>query len=384
MPKIHNLPPLVDDLEIADVLPMDDDSVSDPSSPEKTKKVTVEQIQDFILNQLALGNNMLINGNFDIWQRNTTFTPNDDVYIVDRWNALVETNASWTFAQDAVNVPTGSKNALKCSNATLNNQCAIVQILEAKDAMQLANKNVSLSFYAKTISAEIANLRCAILSWSGTEDTVTSDVISAWAQNGTNPTWATNWTMENTPSNLALTNAYQKFTIENVSIDTASMKNLAIVIWVDDGTIAAGDDFWISQVMLNVGGTAADFVPRPFELEWALCRRYYQHSYPYGTVPGTADGYTQQMTTMIADTTTDTHGTALFPTPMRITPTLTMYAADAATGSGTAARARDNSAGGLKTVSATTHNARGIANFTSSGMTVSRAYGFNFTADAEM
>lgn len=316
MPKIHNLPDLVDDLEIADVLPFDDDSVADPSSPQKTKKVTVEQLRDFINSQFAIENNMLLNGNFDVWQRGTSFTQNDDLYIADRWNALQEANSSWTFARDT-DVPTsGSKYSLKCSNVTLNNQCAIVQILEGADSKQFLNQNVSLSFYAKTTGTEIGNLRAAILSWSGTEDSVTSDVISAWAQNGTNPTWATNWTMENTPANLALTASWQRFTIENVAIDTANMKNLAVVIWVDDGTIAASDDFWVTQVMLNVGGTAAEFTPRHYADELAMCQRYYIR------VRESGQTYSHFANAFV----TGQRFTVFTPTTMRTTPTLTTSA----------------------------------------------------------
>ncbi len=228
--------------------------------------------------RLAIGKNWLLNGGFNVWQRNTTSTPNDDVYLgCDRWNGLVETNAAWTFARDT-DVPSGggSRYSLKCSNVTLNNQCGVVQILEGLDAMQLAGKTVSLSFWAKTNGTEIAALRAAILSWTGTEDTVTSDVVGTWAQNGTNPTWATNWTMENTPSNLALTSSWQRFTIEGVTLDTASLKNLAIVIWVDDGTIAANDDFYITQVQLNEGSKALIYQGMSYAEEVAKCQRYYE------------------------------------------------------------------------------------------------------------
>lgn len=313
MPKIHNLPPLLDDPAIADVLAMDDDSVADPSSPQKTKKITLEQVRDFILNQFAVGNNLLINGNMDVWQRGTSFTQNDDLYIVDRWNALQEANSSWTFARDTDVPNSGSNYSLKCSNATANNQAAIVQILEGVDAKQLKNQNVSLSFWAKTTGLEIGNLRAAILSWTGTEDVVTSDVISSWAQNGTNPTWATNWTMENVPVNLALTNSWAEYRIENVAIDTASMKNIAVVIWVDDGTITAGDDFWVTQVMLNVGGTAADFTPRPYAAELGLCQRYYIRVRDTGqTYSGFATGFVTGVNFQVA-----------LPVTMRTLPTLT-------------------------------------------------------------
>lgn len=49
MPKIHALPPLTDAPDNADVLAMDDASVSDPTSPEKTKKITVEQLKNYLM-----------------------------------------------------------------------------------------------------------------------------------------------------------------------------------------------------------------------------------------------------------------------------------------------------------------------------------------------
>lgn len=334
----------------------------------------------------GLGENFLINGNMNVWQRNTTFTPNDDTYICDRWNCLQEANSAWTFARDT-DVPAtgGSHYSLKCSNVTLNNQCGIVQILEAKDSIPLFGKSVSLSFYAKTNSTEIAKIRAAILSWNSTEDVVTSDVIGTWAQNGTEPTWATNWTREGSIGDATLTSSWAKFTLENVAVDTASLKNVAVVIWVDDGTIAANDDFYVTQVQLNVGTKALPFQGRSFTEELQRCQRYYAKSYPYATVPGTADGYTQQMANMIADTAADTHGTVTWPTTMRTAPTITLYAADAGTGSGTSGKVRDNSAGGLESVTGSTSNEFGMTNWTiSTTLVAGRAYGCNYVCDSEL
>jgi hypothetical protein len=262
------------------------------------KKVTLSDLTTLIfanapssnvaasLANVPLSENFLMNGNFNIWQRATTFTPADDTYIADRWNCLQEANNSWTFARDT-DVPTAnSKYSLKATNVTANNQCGIVQILEGRDTAALAGGTVSLSFYAKTSTTEIAKLRVAILSWTGTEDAVTSDVIATWAQNGSNPTWATNWTLENVPSDLNLTATYQKFTIENVAIDTSGVKNVAVVAWVDDGTITAGDRLWISQMQLVVGTKAMSFKPRLVAQELALCQRFYEKSFNYASVPG--------------------------------------------------------------------------------------------------
>lgn len=237
--------------------------------------VTINNVADSAQSVLR-STNFLTNGNMQVWQRNTSATPNDDVYSgADRWNFLAEANASWTVARDT-DAPVGSQYSMKLSNVTANNQCAIVQFLENLDTKQLDDGVVSLSFYAKTTGTEIGNIRAAILTWGSTADSVTSDVIGTWAQNGTNPTWAANWTMENTPSNLALTSSWQRFTIENVAIDTATVNNLAVVIWVDDGTITSGDDLWISQVQLNLGSEAAAFQHKTHAEELNKCLRYYE------------------------------------------------------------------------------------------------------------
>ena len=244
--------------------------------------------------------NLLYNGNMNVWQRNVTATPNDDVYTgADRWNFLTETNGAWTVARDT-DVPVGSQYSMKFTNVTLNNQCGIVQILENLDSKQLDDGVVSLSFYAKTSGTEIANLRAGIITWGSTADAVTSDVFSAWAQDGTNPTLAANWTYENTPSNLALTSTWTRYTIDNVAIDTATVNNVAVVIWTDDGTIAANDDFWITQVQLNYGAKNAAFQHRTYAEELALCYRYLHvittvgsnQSMGFGWAPSTTLGKT--------------------------------------------------------------------------------------------
>ena len=218
--------------------------------------------------------NKLINGNFDHWSSGTSFTPNDDTYGPDMWNFLVETNGSWTFSRSNDVPSTKSAFSLKAENVSANNQCAIVQFIENIEAVKLANKRASISFAAKTTGTEISNLRCTLLSWNSTADTITSDVISAWAQNGTDPTWVTNWTAEVAGSNLALTSSWQTFKIEDINIDTSSMTNLALVIWVDDGTITSGDEFYVTQAELAPGSIAPIYQPKDSILERNECRRF--------------------------------------------------------------------------------------------------------------
>lgn len=248
--------------------------VDDPAGTPASQKITLANLLS-----LQPQTNLLINGNFDVWQRGTSFaTFTDDTYGPDRWNLLSSTTARWTVAQDT-SVPSsgGYTYSAKCTLASsTNTQFAMVYFFENKDALKLFGKTVSLSFWAKTTSSEIGNLRATILSWSSTADTITSDVVGTWAGAGTDPTWATNWTSEKAGSNLALTDSWAQYKVENIAIDTASTANVAVVIWVDDTTVSTNDDFWITGVQVNLGAEAGESLPRPYAQEFSMCQRYYQ------------------------------------------------------------------------------------------------------------
>lgn len=281
----------------------------------------------------SLSRQSLINGNFDCWIDGVTFTPNDDTYVATIWNALVETNGSWTFARNTDVPSTKSKYSLKCSNVTANNQCAIVQFIENVDAVKLAGRLVSLSFAAKTTGLEIGNLRATVLSWNSTADVITSDVIGTWAQNGTDPTWATNWTAEKAGSNLALTNSWQTFQINNIDLDTSGITNLAVIIWVDDGTITTGDDFWVTQVQLNVGSACLPFQPQFTTDEENKIGRVYQQSYSNGVAPGSNTGAGAHFFAGGSNGSQDVVFAFSWRRRMRTTPTLTFYRQDGTVGS---------------------------------------------------
>lgn len=229
-------------------------------------------------------NNLIINGDFRIAQRGTTFdsttTPanSDDTFLLDRWNLVSDGNDIVDVSQETTTVPTGSYSSIKMDQETANKQWGLVQFLEHRDAAAIIGGTASLSFSARKggSNATVGKLRAAIISWSSTADTLTSDVVGTWAGAGTNPTLATNWTYENTPSDLTLTTSFQTFKIENISIDTASTKNVAVFIWLDDTNGTVADLVYISNVKLEKGSVSTPYLPRLIEQEQALCERYYQ------------------------------------------------------------------------------------------------------------
>jgi hypothetical protein len=264
-----------------------------------TFAASIDAIKDYILQNESLfsildNRNFIINGDFSVAQRGLSFTSasnpanNNDTYLLDRWNLLSDGNDIVDVSQELTEKPDGASASIQIDQETPNKKWGIVQILKSQDSEALIGGVASLSFEAKKggSNATLEKLRAAIISWVGTKDAVTSDVIASWAGAGTNPTLAANWNYENTPSDLILTNSFQKFKIENVAIDSVSTKNIAVLIWLDDVNATVGDLAYISKIKLEYGFKASLYIPRLISEELALCRKHYRTSYENSTPAG--------------------------------------------------------------------------------------------------
>ncbi len=225
--------------------------------------------------------NRLINGSFAVAQRGTSFTSsgggnNDDAYTLDRWYILSDGNDAIDVTQETSTVPTNGQFAIALDVETANKKFGIAQIIENKNCIGAIGNTVTVSFKAKVSSTtKLDNVKCAIVAWSGTADTVTSDIISAWGAEGTNPTLIANATYENTPANLNVTTSYATYSVSG-AVDTASTKNIIVFIWSDVTDTTAGDFLYITDVQLEVGSSATSFDYRPYGTELSLCQRYYR------------------------------------------------------------------------------------------------------------
>jgi hypothetical protein len=280
--------------------------------------------------------NVLINGDFRITQRGTSFTSattpanNDDTVLLDHWVLLSDGNDAADVSQETTTVPTGSYAAIKLDVETANKKFGILQIIEAKDAEALIGGVCSLSFKARRTGTSIANLRAAVIAWDSTADAVTSDPVSAWEAAGTNPTLVTNWTYENTPASLAaLTASFQTFKIENISIDTASATNIAVFIWIDDVTTTIGDFIYITDIQLEFGPNATAFQRRLHGEELILCQRFWEQSYNQGVAVGTS---TEAGAIRFTDPVANGSLSISFRTVKRAAPTMTGYSSTGASG----------------------------------------------------
>lgn len=327
-----------------------------------------------------IGNkNLLINGDGVICQRALS-SINDDTYSFDRWIVLSDGNGIVTPSQETSDLPAGARSGMKLTVDIANKKFGLLQIVEGKNCKHIINSVASLSAQAK--SSGLSNLRVAILSWTGTEDSVTSDVVSAWNAAGSNPTLATNWTYENTPANISLSTSWAStYQALNTSIDTASTKQVAVFLWVDDTDAAISDYLIITEAQLEKGAVATEFEYRAKPVEQTLCERYCEKSYSDGDYAGDVASAGSLYFTIAGAITNAPIGSVSFKTKKRTTPTVTIYSP--VTGAAGKGR-RTLSSAADRTVQA---SLIGTAGFTANYNDVSDSdniYAIHYLAEAEL
>jgi hypothetical protein len=258
-----------------------------------------------------------LNGQFAIDQRNagvaTTAADND--YWADRWRYIGEASATVT-AKDTT-VGGGRFNGKVLFTGTTD-KGGVWQIIEGINCKDLRSAAVTLSANLSVSNTRLGNIKMGIVEFTGTEDSVSGDPISAWGADGTTPTLAANYAFLNTPANLSVTTTPTAYVV--TATVGASANNLAVVIWNDDKSYTANDSLYVTDVQLESGTLTAPQVTYErwdYSLEYSACRRYFRSI--SGDAKFIGAGYGASATVAVAFVT-------LAP-PMRITPALTISSA---------------------------------------------------------
>jgi hypothetical protein len=277
---------------------------------------------------MAAGKNVAINGNFDIWQRGTSFTGiGANAYSADRWLAALNYSGGTTNITQDTSVPNGnSKFSLKMTHATANTSSisdySIRQYVEGANVLALIGKTVTLSFWVRSNKTGNFGYRLYPENVTGAADVNSTFSISASA------TWE-----KKTITTSALFGSATAF--------TGALTDRGL--WIQLGfnangngqsSVASGDYIQFDQIQLEMGsvGTTFTMTGGTIQGETSACQRYYYRSSP-GTAYGLyawARGYSTAGGTSLVN----------FPVQMRIVPTSVDYAnlriSDTGTG-GTAA-----------------------------------------------
>lgn len=267
--------------------------------------------------QLAGYRNFLLNGNMNIWQRGTSFTPTAGTitYTADRWCVQRQVNAGYTVSRQAAPA-TGIQYAMRIQRTAANANTDVIylaQPVETNSSIQLQGATVVLSFYAKCgadYSAASTGLLSILTSGTGTnENTLSGYTGQAVVASATS----------------TLTTSYQRFQI------TGSVASGATEIGIQfrftpTGTAGTNDYFDIYGVQLEVGGVATSLETLPFISMLNMCRRFCKKTFAYATTPAQNSTTTGAMCVMLPTGATGTFGASFpFGITMFSAPTITTY-----------------------------------------------------------
>ena len=227
--------------------------------------------------------NRLINGDFRVAQRDTSFTSvtlyanNNDAYVLDRWYILTDGNDVIDVTQ-STDVPTapGAINSIALDVETISKKFGIAQIIENRNCADLIGGTVSLSFKAKVSNTILSTIKATVISWTGTADSVNSTFITTgnWNTAGVTPFFATTNLTTHSITSFSPTTSWATYKIENISL-SASAKNVIVFIWSDVLPSSTGHFLYITDVQLEAGATATAYERLPYDVQLRQCQRYF-------------------------------------------------------------------------------------------------------------
>ena len=224
---------------------------------------------------LAGFRNRIINGNFDFWQRGTSFTGNE--YGADRWihgrvgTTHTATRQAFTLGQTAVpGEPTYFCRTVVITSSGAGNFSVLAERIE--DVRTFAGQQVTISFWAKVDTTK--NIAVELFQQFGTGGSPSADVTAIGT---TKVSIGTSWQKVTVTATVP--------SISGKTLGTDGNHCLGLQIWFEAGsdynarTDSLGQQsgtFEIAQVQIEPGPVATPFERRPIGTELALCQRYYQ------------------------------------------------------------------------------------------------------------
>ena len=342
--------------------------------------------------------NRIINGDMRIDQRNAgaSVTPTaTGTYTLDRWVSYITQASKYSVQRNAGSVatPAGFSNylgatSLSSYSVTSTDFFDIAQNIEGFNTSDLAwgtanAANVCLSFWVRssltgTFGGTISGTNryfpfsYAISSsntWEYKTVAITGDTSGTWATDNSLGIQV-RFSLGAGATYLAAAGSWTATPVVGATGQTSVV-----------GT--SGATFYITGVQLEPGTVATPFERRSYGQELALCQRYFETSYPSEVAPGSATSAVGigGISLNVGDLYTSYSPTS-FAVVKRVGPTITFYAAV----TGQLGVLYNFSAAGVQgNAGARFGTQNGVAVFcNNNAMTVTNAFGVNYTASAEL
>jgi hypothetical protein len=249
----------------------------------------------------------------------------DDVYGHDHWYVLTQT-ASVQVSSQTDQENGHPSNARLTQNQATAQRMGYASIIEGKFCKHLRGQQVTFRPRVRVSSGQA--IRIAVLEWSGTEDSVTSDVVNDW-------------------TSIDYADGAAKFFVDaNLNPVAVGSKTPAAAIWTDTDalTVTLGSTFTNLVLFVWTENTAAQnvtldigkirFVPGPhatniriprFDDVLRYAERQFEKTYEYGTAIAAVATAGQWLSVAINATDLYDFGRVRFRTVKRTTPAVTTF-----------------------------------------------------------
>ena len=284
--------------------------------------------------------NYLINGNFDFWQRNTTFTSLNG-YGPDRFRMGYDTTAGRvTVSRETSILPSNGLSLYSCKLQTSVADASVdaadlasfTQIIEGHILRPLKDKHFTLSFwvYSNVIGTYPVSFhnqgfgRSYVTTFSITQSNVWQKVTISLQHNSTG-----SWLYNEGIGMIVRLNLMAGSTQQTVSTNQWINGNFHSTSGCINFLSSTSNIMYVSQFMLNEGSDALPYKyhGKSFEGELQSCQRYFYKTYrieePLGTL--TQFGAVAFVPDLNAALRTQLHGPLNFPVTMRAAPVFTIY-----------------------------------------------------------
>ena len=260
--------------------------------------------------------NKIINGNFDIWQRGTSFTSSSfgpDRFRVNAGGTFTISRQAFTLGQ--TDVP-GEPEYYLGYDVTVAGSSAVTILRHYVESVRtLVGKTATLSFWARTDATKTFKVLVHQVFGTGGSPSAGVEVLNQNQSIGAGPTWTRYTYTMSMPS------------ISGKTIGSNGDDYVEFVIQEAPGFSTFELD--IAQVQLEEGADATAFEDRSLGEELSLAQRYYFKTFPQGTAPAQnagRDGAAQ----ITAQGTSLSQSQFSLPVTMRVEPTITFYNPSAA------------------------------------------------------
>jgi len=279
---------------------------------ELLKSNTIQEARDLIG---AGRKNLIINGNFDVWQRGTSFSSfNSMKYTADRWlqyaaGSSTITATQQTFTVGQTEVPGNPKHYYRYDNTPDPDTSWLELFYRIEDVTRFSDVPVTISWWMRANKPQVGEDEVRLTQNFGTSGSTKVSILS--------PRFDihTYW------------KKYEfTFDLPSITGKTINANNFLEIHWLRvDNAVAADTYYDIAQVQLEYGRGATTFEQRSFGEEIALCQRY---AYRLG---GLSKQYQCVATGFIGHNgTTDTGKVIVhLPTTMRTNPSVSVIGTNA-------------------------------------------------------